>query len=240
MGEHLGRLPLARLEACIDYVFSDQHLLLRALRHRSANQSGDGNHMERLEFLGDAVLGLVISEYLHHHFPDRQEGDLSRMRAALVRKESLLIVADFWGLVAYLNVGDSERIEKGRGGTASVSTGIKSPSIAANAVEAVIGAVFEDGGWPAAHKLVKEAWQQLLKGVDALDARDAKSRLQEFTQSKGWGLPEYVLSDRGAGHSPRFIATCRVNSDLLGEGRGDRKKIAEIEAAEQAWQQLKI
>jgi len=240
MAERLARLSLVRLEARIDYVFSDQDLLLRALRHRSSHQSGDGNHMERLEFLGDAVLGLVISEYLHHHFPDKQEGDLSRMRAALVRKESLLVVAGFWDLVAYLNVGDSERLDKGRGGKMSTSRGIKSPSIAANAVEAVIGAVFEDGGWPAAHKLVKEAWGELLKGVDELDARDAKSRLQEFTQSKGWGLPEYVLTDRGAGYSPRFSATCRVNSDLLGEGYGDRKKIAEIEAAEQAWQQLKI
>ncbi|MDQ6999032.1 MAG: ribonuclease III [Mariprofundus sp.] len=234
MSEHLGRL-----ESRIEYVFSDKNLLLRALRHRSSNQSGDGNHMERLEFLGDAVLGLVISEYLHHHFPDKQEGDLSRMRAALVRKESLLVVAGFWDLVSYLNVGDSERLEKGRGGKASPIMRIKSPSISANAVEAVIGAVFEDGGWPAAHKLVREAWQQLLIGVDALDARDAKSRLQEFTQSKGWGLPEYTLTDRGAGHSPRFGAICRVNSDMLGEGHGDRKKIAEIKAAEQAWQHLK-
>jgi len=231
---------LARLEARIDYVFSDKHLLLRALRHRSVNQAGQGNHMERLEFLGDAVLGLVISEYLHHRFPDKQEGDLSRMRAALVRKESLLVVSGLWNLVSYLNVGDSERLDKGRGGKTSSIMRIKSPSISANAVEAVIGAVFEDGGWPAAHKLVREAWQEMLKGVGELDARDAKSRLQEFTQAKGWGLPEYVLTDRGAGHSPRFIATCRVNSDLLGEGRGDRKKIAETEAAEQAWQQLKI
>jgi len=104
----------------------------------------------------------------------------------------------------------------------------------------VIGAVFEDGGWSAAHKLVREAWREMLNGEDGLDARDAKSRLQEFTQAKGWGLPEYALTDRGAGHSPRFIAICRINGDLLGEGRGDRKKIAETEAAEQAWQQLKI
>ncbi len=222
---------LHQLETHIDYQFSDKQLLQRALRHRSANQAANGNHMERLEFLGDAVLGLVISKYLHHRFPDKQEGDLSRMRAALVRKESLFEVAQAWGLMAYLNVGDSERSDKLRG--------IKSPSIAANAVEAVIGAVFEDGGWDAAHQLVKRTWQGMLKGIGDVDTRDAKSRLQEFTQSKEWGLPKYELFDLGVGCSPRFRAKCRVNGELLGEGCGERKKIAEIEAAEQAWQQLK-
>lgn len=228
---------LSYLETRIDYLFSDKQLLLRALRHRSANQAVQGDHMERLEFLGDAVLGLVISEYLHHRFPDKPEGDLSRMRSALVRKESLLDIAGQWDLVRYLNVGESERFEKGRGNRSTAA--IKSPFISANAVESVIGAVFEDGGWNAARKLVKEAWQPMLKGIGEQDTRDAKSRLQEFTQSKEWGLPDYQLTDRGPGHSPRFSAECRVRGELLGKGRGDRKKIAEIEAAEQAWQKLK-
>jgi len=227
--------PLHGLESCIDYVFSDKELLRRALTHRSANQAVHGQHLERQEFLGDAVLGLVVAAYLHHHFPDKPEGDLSRMRAALVRKESLLKIANEWNLVVYLNVGESERV--GKAGVAPV--GIKSPSIAANAVEAIIGAVFEDGGWSAANRLVNQAWQEMFKGIGETDTRDAKSRLQELTQAKGWGLPEYNLCDAGAGQSPRFKAQCRVNGELLGHGHGERKKIAEINAAEQAWQQLK-
>ncbi len=219
------------LETCIAYVFSDKKLLQRALTHRSANQTAQIQHMERLEFLGDAVLGLVISASLHQSFPHKPEGDLSRMRAALVRKESLLQIAGAWNLASYLHVGESER-----GGGSSE---IKSPSIAANAVEAVIGAVFEDGGWSAAQTLVMQAWQGMLQGIGEMDTRDAKSRLQELTQAKGWGLPEYDLQDAGAGQSPRFEAGCRVNGELLGHGRGERKKTAEINAAEQAWQQLK-
>ncbi|PJA31746.1 MAG: ribonuclease III [Zetaproteobacteria bacterium CG_4_9_14_3_um_filter_53_7] len=213
------------LETKIGYSFSDADLLERALTHRSMTEL----HMERLEFLGDAVLGLVISEYLHGHYPDKPEGKLSRMRSALVRKETLYEVAMGWKLTQYLHVGESERMVGG----------IKSPSIAANAVEAVIGAVFQDGGWDAARRLVLQAWQNMLKDIGQVDTRDAKSRLQEFTQAKAWGLPEYELLDRGVGKSPRFEAKCRVNGELAGSGFGERKKIAEIEAAEQAWQQLK-
>lgn len=218
---------LAALEKRIDYVFADKALLRRALTHRSF----DAEHMERQEFLGDAVLGLVISDALHQSFPDKPEGDLSRMRAALVRKESLLEIADLWSLATYVNVGESERIAH--------SLSIKSPSIAANAVEAVIGAVFEDGGWKVAQNLVKQTWKNMLQGIGEVDTRDAKSRLQELTQSKGWGLPVYDLVDLGAGQSPRFKARCQVNGDWLSEGYGERKKTAEIEAAEQAWQTLK-
>ena len=218
---------LAALEKRIDYVFVDKALLQRALTHRSS----DAEHMERLEFLGDAVLGLVISDALHHTFAGKPEGDLSRMRAALVRKESLLEIAELWGLAAYLHVGESERMQDCRR--------IKSPSIAANAVEAVIGAVFEDGGWIAAHRLVKQTWGNMLHGIGEIDTRDAKSRLQELTQCKGWGLPVYELVDLGVGQSPRFVARCQVHGEWLSEGHGERKKTAEIEAAEQAWQKLK-
>jgi len=225
--QHAG---LDQLELCIDYAFSDRQLLNRALTHRSTSQSGQNLHLERLEFLGDAVLGLVISEYLHDTYPDKPEGDLSRMRSVLVRKQGLLKVADAWQLVAYLCVGESER--DGRGG-------IKSLSIAANAVEAVIGAVFEDGGWQPARHVVKRAWALMLADIGEIDTLDAKSRLQELTQAKDWGLPQYELVDLGAGVSPRFEAACRIRGELLGSGRGDRKKQAETEAAEQAYRILK-
>jgi len=222
---------LTGLQQAIDYQFNNQQLLQRALTHRSADIGAQGMHLERQEFLGDAVLELVISEYLHDRYPDKQEGDLSRMRSVLVRKQSLQQVAQRWQLVNYLCVGESERVRKG-------DPAIKSPSIAANAVESVIGAVFEDGGWEAARRVVTCAWQPLLVDIGEIDTRDAKSRLQEFTQSREWGLPDYQLSDFGAGVSPRFQAICRVQGNVVGKGAGDRKKQAETAAAEQAYRKL--
>jgi len=205
----------------IGHTFSQPALLERALTHRSSSST----HMERLEFLGDAVLGLVVSEYLHATFPDTDEGALSRMRASLVRRESLAVIAGQWQLAPVLRVGEGERDSAGN---------IKSPSIPANAVEAVIGAVFVDGGWEAARAVVLAAWENLFRHADTADARDAKTRLQEYTQAKGWGLPEYVVADAGAGASPRFMAECWVNGKLLGRGSGDRKKEAETQAAAKA------
>ena len=213
-----------RLQKRMGYIFSDQSLFERALTHSSAGP----NHMERLEFLGDAVLGLVISQHLHGRFPDRAEGKLSRMRAAMVRKESLLKVAKRWKLDQLIQVGPGERTAKG----------IKSPSITANAVEALIGAVFEDGGWEPARLVVAKAWHSMLKGIDQVETCDAKSRLQEFTQSKGWGLPFYMQVDLGVGVSPRFKAECWVNGNLVGTGQGERKKLAEIDAAKKGWSEL--
>jgi len=221
---------VSRLQACIDYAFADPQLLHRALTHRSVDLAGTGMHMERLEFLGDAVLGLVISQYLHATYSDKPEGELSRMRSVLVRKQALLQVASAWQLVRYLRVGEGERLTAG--------DGIKSPSIAANAVEAVIGAVFEDGGWDAARAVVRRAWQLMLTDIGDIDTRDAKSRLQEWTQAHDWGLPEYELRDLGAGVAPRFEASCRVRGELMGTGAGERKKQAETQAAEQAYRKL--
>lgn len=221
---------LLRLQKTIVYTFDDIALLKRAVTHRSDLASGAAGHMERLEFLGDAVLGLVIAEHLHHCFPDKAEGKLSRMRANLVCRERLLHVEAEWRLQRCLIVGDGER------GT----HGIKSPSIAANAVEAVIGAVFEDGGWEQARRVVLRSWKQLLTDIDRVDTRDAKSRLQELTQAKGWGLPVYTLTDRGVDAHPRFEAVCSVQGQVAGQGRGERKKLAEIAAAEQAWSKLNL
>jgi len=200
--------------------FACPELLTRALTHCSHSAT----HMERLEFLGDAVLGLVIAEYLHDLFPDEAEGQLSRLRAGLVRKESLYKVAQNWNLEIYLHVGDGERSAQG----------VKSSSIVANAVEAVIGAVFKDAGWSAARDLILKAWQPLLKSMDISDARDAKSHLQEYTQGKSWGLPEYRICDLGVDHEPRFKAECWIKNRLHGTGSGARKKVAELHAAQQA------
>jgi len=208
----------------LGYHFSDPGLLDRALTHRSASTT----HMERLEFLGDAVLGLVVAEYLHSRFPDADEGSMSRMRASLVRREGLLNVASSWALFSCLYVGEGER----------TAGGIKSASIAANAVEAIIGAIFTDGGWKEARRVVHEGWQPLLAKVEMSDLRDAKSRLQELTQERGWGLPSYEITDHGPAHTPRFQARCQINAKQAGVGEGNRKKTAEMNAAEQAWTSL--
>lgn len=215
---------LAILQEGIGYRFNDGKLLERALTHSSASE----HHMERLEFLGDAVLGLAISQALHSRFPDAPEGDLSRMRAALVRKEGLLKVAALWHLENAVWVGDSQKS----------TAGIKSESIVANAVEAVIGAIFEDGGWDAACGVVHTAWHDALHSVDVDSSRDAKSRLQELTQGQGWGLPEYRVVDHGVDRQPRFEAVCMVRGRQTGAGRGNRKKSAELAAAAAALAKL--
>ncbi len=224
MPRPLDDRAVASVQQAIGYHFKDRSLLKRALTHRSASSE----HMERLEFLGDAVLGLTIADYLHGKFPHYSEGELSRMRAALVRKESLMAVSDIWQLEHFLVVGEGER-KAGQ---------LKSQSIAANGVESLIGAVFQESGWDEARHLIMHAWRLMLEEVDVDSVLDPKSRLQEFTQSKGWGLPEYSVTDHGVGTSPRFSARCNVNGEWLAKGSGGRKKTAELDAAEQAWEAL--
>jgi len=216
---------LHNLQTRLAYRFTDTGLLKQALTHRSAT----GTHLERMEFLGDAVLGLVISEELYAKQPDADEGMLSRMRAHLVCRDSLLTAARQWALADYLTVGKGERDAQGA---------IKAESILADAVEAVIGAVFLDGGWQSACTVVLSGWGNMLAEERQPDGRDAKTRLQEWTQAKGWGLPEYKVEDLGVEASPRFVATCYVQGREMGAGRGNRKKSAELLAAGQAWEQL--
>jgi len=224
MPKRLDAPALLTLQAIIDYRFSDSAVLRLALTHRSAAEV----HMERLEFLGDAVLGAVIAAYLYQRFPDQNEGALSRMRAHLVRREGLLAVAHDWNIDACLRVGEGER----KGNT------IRAASILANAVEAVIGAVHQDGGWQAAEHVVLRAWQPLLDALRPDQVQDAKTRLQELTQGKGWGVPEYQVEDLGAEHVPRFKAQCLVCGKVMGTGYGSRKKSAEFEASQHAWEAL--
>ncbi|MDX8395019.1 MAG: ribonuclease III family protein, partial [Mariprofundaceae bacterium] len=181
------------------------------------------------EFLGDAVVGLVIAEYLHQHFLDATEGEMSRMRAAVVCKEGLLKVAHLWKLKDEVTVGIGERSSLGAP---------KSQSVIANAVEALIGAVFLEAGLDQVRALILKAWHQMLNSMDDLILHDPKSRLQEYTQGKTWGLPIYEIKGQGPDVTLRFLAECYVNGKMLAHGRGARKKIAESEAAKVAWQVL--
>ncbi|MDX8393838.1 MAG: ribonuclease III [Mariprofundales bacterium] len=205
-------------EQRIAYHFDDIALLERALTHSS---TGEKKHMERLEFLGDAVLDLVIAELLFQRFPNHDEGCLTRMRAQLVRKESLKCIADLWDIAPLLYVGAGER-ENGN---------IRSSSIASNAVEAILGAIYLDANanLAAVKKCIITEWEVLMTGLSA--DRDAKSRLQEYTQERCWGLPSYQTAMI---NNNIFHAVCYVCDQIKGEGHGRRKKIAEQLAAKQA------
>lgn len=207
----------------IGYTFLDARLLDLALTHRSAA----GAHNERLEFLGDAVLGMVAAEVLYARYPAADEGTLSRLRARLVRRETLEEVARGIDLGRYLQLGSGE----------TRSGGHQRGSILANALEAVIGAVFLDGGMTPARELIL----RLLSGhlanlaIDE-DLRDPKTRLQEFLQAQGQALPVYSVEQvSGSAHDQLFEVICRL--DALGlsvRGRGPSRRIAEQQAAEQA------
>ncbi|GIX22047.1 MAG: ribonuclease 3 [Gammaproteobacteria bacterium] len=214
-------------EAFLGHRFSDPDLLARALTHRSAG----GANNERLEFLGDSLLSLVIAEELYRRHPELSEGDLSRLRAALVNRETLAELAAELGLGERLALGPGEL----------KSGGFRRRSILADALEAVLGAVYLDAGFEAAADLVRRLWAARLDApVDPAALKDAKTRLQEWLQGRGRALPAYdVVAVEGKPHAQRFTVQCRVeglDAPVIGEGASRRQ--AEQRAAEAALAKL--
>ena len=210
----------AALETRLGHRFGNAGLLERALTHRSL---GPDNN-ERLEFLGDGILGCVIAEELYSRFPALPEGKLTRLRASLVREDALAEVAGTLGLAQFLRLGESEFA----GGASS------RPSILADAVEAVVGAVFLDAGYDAARSAVLRAFGALLERLDPeLPAKDAKTQLQELLQSAHRALPEYrVVTVSGAAHRQSFEVECIVaDAGLATRGSGTSRQRAEQQAA---------
>jgi ribonuclease-3 len=204
----------------LGYRFRDESLLERALTHRSAASANN----ERLEFVGDAVLGLVTAELLFHGRPAAAEGQLTRLRARLVRKETLAGVARGLDLGAHVRLGSGELRTGGH----------QRDSILANALEAVIGAVFLDAGLDPARTVIHRLLGTLLDDLpDDQDLRDPKTRLQEHLQARGLPLPEYVVgSVAGAAHDQWFEVTCRLPADgRVFPGAGASRRAAEQEAA---------
>ena len=198
----------------VEYRFEDPQLLREALTHRSA---GVGNN-ERLEFLGDSVLNLVIAMRLYETHPTAQEGDLSRMRARLVRGSTLAEVA------TGINLG--QRIMLGEGELKS--GGFRRASILADAFEALLGAVFIDGGYRACRRVILSLFDPLIETLpDADDLKDPKTRLQEWLQARGRALPQYSLvGEEGADHAKNFHVVCRLSDDgteVQQTGRSRRK-----------------
>jgi ribonuclease-3 len=210
--------------------FTDRDLLERAVAHRSWCAEVPGNPSnERLEFLGDAVLGLVVTDYLYRNYPDLPEGQLAQVRASVVNAEVLAEVAEEIELGAALRLGKGEDQSGGR----------EKPSILSDAMEAVIGAVYIDGGWDAASELVMRLLgERIIEGAAGPGGHDYKTRLQELSARAFDELPRYHHVSEGPDHAKRFSATVTVNGATLGQGEGRSKKQAEQAAARQAFERL--
>ncbi|WP_417681950.1 ribonuclease III [Roseibium sp.] len=208
----------------IQHEFKDPELLNVALTHASALAPTDSvtKSYQRLEFLGDRVLGLVVAGMLHNHFPNADEGELARRFNHMVKRETCAEIA------SELHLGDAMRI----GQSEAQTGGRKKAALLADICEAVIAAIYLDGGFEAAENFVTRLWEpRMLSWSGPL--RDAKTTLQEWAQSRGLPTPKYdVISREGPDHAPSFVVGVNVKGIATGEGQGGSKRIAEQAAAE--------
>jgi ribonuclease III len=218
------------LQRELGYSFKDPSLLVRALTHVSSDRKKTGSHNEVLEFLGDAVLDLAISDLLIQRFPERTEGDLSRMRAGLVNSVALAEKANTLALGSMLFLGKGEERSAGR----------NKPSILAGAFEALLGGVYQDGGYDPARRIVERYFAaDILERT--LGQQDYKTRLQEISQLLFRAPPIYrLLSESGPDHEKCFVTEISVGGKVLGRGEGKSKKQSEQEAARKALRELQI
>ncbi len=215
----------ASLSRIIHYTFNDPSFMIMALTHRSFSSQ----HNERLEFLGDSVLSFLIANELYKRFPRIDEGDLSRLRAQLVKESSLSTIAISMGLGDFIRLGEGEL----------KSAGWRRPSILADTFESIIGAIYLDGGIEPTHKFVLRFFETQLNEIDPkLIQKDPKTLLQELLQSKKSDLPIYtVVSIEGEAHSQTFTIECHIKkSNIKTQGVGNSRRIAEQEAASKAYQ----
>jgi ribonuclease III len=207
-------------ENSLSYSFKDRSLLDQALTHRSVEAAGGADY-ERLEFLGDRVLALVVTEMLMAAFPVEREGALAKRLAALVRQETLADVARDIGLGGYIRLSRGEADGGGR----------ENEAILADVCEAVIAAIYHDGGIAAARDFIERHWRGRLQSVSA-PPQDAKTTLQEWAQGRGLALPSYVITAReGPDHAPVFTVQVALTDGQSADGRGPSKRVAEQAAA---------
>lgn len=217
----------SRLEQSLAYRFTQPALLRQALTHRSYSSP----HNERLEYLGDSVLNCTIAALLFQQFPTLKEGELSRLRANLVRQETLAEIA------ADLQVGNVLRLGEGE----LKSGGFRRPSILADALEAVFGAIFLDAGFDVARTTIERLYRSRIDGIDLrCTGKDAKTALQEWLQGRRLPLPHYELAEtHGEAHAQEFVIHCSIPAiDLQVTGRGGSRRAAEQEAAQSALARL--
>lgn len=215
------------IESKIGYTFKDRSLLALAFVHRSfINENKSiSQHNERLEFLGDSVLGILIADYLYRYLPSTPEGDLSVLRSRLVEAGSCVIYVQKYDLGAHLLLGKGERMNDGRG----------RDSILADLFEAIIGAIYLDGGLDAAKRFLFKNFSVEIDAILKMPLRNFKALLQDFCQKKFQKTPVYkVISEEGPDHSKIFKISVSINDKEIGQGQGTSKKEAQQSAAEAA------
>ncbi|MCP5269086.1 MAG: ribonuclease III [Zoogloeaceae bacterium] len=221
-------MTASRLEKALAYTFSDSSLLQTALTHRSHSSP----HNERLEFIGDSILNCVIALELFRRFPSLAEGEMSRLRANLVRQETLHQIAETLAIGTELRLGEGEM----------KSGGNQRPSILADAVEALIGAVHQDSSFDHASRLVVGLYKERLDAVvPGQQIKDPKTRLQEYLQGRRMPLPKYsLMQTSGEAHAQNFCVACEIPSLRINtQGIGQSRRAAEQMAAEKALETLK-
>ena len=224
---------IQQLEQLLEYTFNDQSLLVQALTHPSylhEVNSSDGGDYQRLEFLGDAVLGLLLAELLYIQYPDWDEGALSQLRSRLAGQDVLADRARMLGIGNFFLLGRGEEQTSGR----------EKDSILADVLEALIAALYRDGGLQAARIFIVRLFKDLTAAPDLLVlGRDSKSELQEFLSSNGYPSPEYLLMEEsGPPHDRLFVFQILVGGEVVGVGQGKSKKIAQQGAAARALDKL--
>lgn len=226
----MGRDALKRFQRRLGARFRRKALLEKALTHSSyANERGLEKNYERLEFLGDSVLAVVVAEWLFATHPGMPEGGLSELKSYLVSRPVLAEHARAIGLGEVLRLGVGEERSGGR----------TKPSLLADALESVIGAVFLDRGLKRCRKILIPMLEAALERRQELGLADAKTRLQELAQARSWELPEYrLVAEEGPDHRKRFTVACWVGGELRGQGAGRSKKVAEQRAAASALESL--
>ena len=216
------------ISASLNYQFKNKRLLEEALTHSSASKSSKANN-ERLEFLGDRVLGLVIAEELLRLNPHSTEGQIATYYNFLVKKETCALLAKEIGLESLLTLGKS----------VTRTTARQKDKILGNAIEALIGAIFLDGGFKTSRELVLQVWKKQIETVRDIEAH-AKTALQELLQARGQEPPIYKqVSRTGPDHDPNFCVEVLLRSGLRAEGNGSTKRMAETKAAEQILEKIK-
>ncbi|WP_328184895.1 ribonuclease III [Marinobacter sp. OP 3.4] len=225
----INQPDLDRLQRRIGYTFHDPELMMLAMTHRSF---GNQNN-ERLEFLGDSLVNMIIAEHLYHHFERAREGQLSRLRARMVKGVTLAEIGREFELGQYLRLGSGEK----------KSGGFRRDSILADAVESIIGAIYLDSDFDTCRQRVLHWFEKRLQRLDIQDTqKDPKTRLQEYLQSRQFPLPRYeVISVDGEAHAQTFHVSCALPSlDRKTTGVGSSRRIAEQQAARAALQQLGV
>ncbi len=221
---------LDALQDRLGVVFDDPDLLVRSVSHRSwCSENGDVTSNERLEFLGDSVLGLIVTRYVFDHFPHLPEGQLSEVRAGVVNARALAEIASEIGLGEFVLLGKGE----------AAAGGAAKPSILADSMEAVIASVYLDQGWETVRDFVLRLLAgRIVEVVEGPGGRDFKTRLQELAAQLSLGRPRYHVDDDGPDHAKHFRATVLLTGVVYGSGEGRSKKEAEQQAAWRAWLEL--